>query len=477
MKAGFYDAIFTPPAGSVRAGDYFPAYFKGIAGQLKARAAVFIEGDSTYALACVDCCTLGREVIDRTLEYLAGIGGPRLDAYVISASHTHSGTALSTFVQADLVPLMDEKARKLVEMGVVPDPLCAEWAARQLATAIFMAWQKAEPASISTGRGKEEGFIFNRRFFCRDGRTYTHPGRMNPDICGPAGPTDPMVGVIGAWREDGSLIGAVVNYSCHGTLYSGLLVHGDWPSFVEDTIRRQFGEETGVLVLNGPCGDVTQVDNLSQARAFGLDIARRLGVRVGAEAIKVLAGAEKQPSPTMACGARTLKIRHRVPSPSSLYAAWATIEASGEKQSSAEAIFARERIIAGELARLQPEREVPLAAIQLGDALLLSTPAEFFTSLSLRIKEASPFGNTFIVELANGCVGYVPDKAAFDPESGGGYETALTAYSNLVPEAGDMIADNLIAMSREFIPDKVPEDRSVPPGTYWNYGALGPDLD
>jgi hypothetical protein len=81
-----------------------------------------------------------------------------------------------------------------------------------------------------------------------------------------------------------------------------------------------------------------------------------------------------------------------------------------------------------------------------------------------------------ITELANDCIGYVADKAAFDPKTGGGYETCLTAYSCLVPDAGDLIADALIDMSRAFTPDTVPVDESMPQGSYWSYGSRGPDL-
>lgn len=477
MKAGFYDAVFTPPVGSIQAGDYFPYYFNGVAGELKVRAAVLETEEKRVAIACVDCCTLGKPVIDRAMEYLAGISDMKLDGYIISASHTHSGSSVSPFVQTEMIPRMSTEVQKLVGIGVTPDPIFSEWVARQIATAIFMAAQKAEPALINTGKGEESGFMFNRRLICKDGRAYSHPGKMNPDIVEPAGPIDPMVGVVGAWREDGSLIGAIINFCCHGTTYSGHMVHGDWLAYTEETIKKLFGENTGVVTLNGPCGDVTQVDNRSLAKSFGLDIAKRLGFRVAAEAAKVLMGAEKQPDPTLACLSKTIYIKHRVPTAESLEKAWKTVEEYKDNVKAAPAIFARERIIAGELAKIQLERNVELAAIQIGDAILLSTPAEYFTSLSLRIKESTAFDNTFTVELANDCVGYVPDKAAFDPKHGGGYETVLTAYSNLCPDAGDIIADTLIDMSKAFVPDKTPVDESQPRGVYWSYGALGPDLD
>jgi hypothetical protein len=40
---------------------------------------------------------------------------------------------------------------------------------------------------------------------------------MNPDIIDYAGPIDPQVGVLGAWDEQGKLLGTIVNFSCHAT--------------------------------------------------------------------------------------------------------------------------------------------------------------------------------------------------------------------------------------------------------------------
>ena len=175
---------------------------------------------------------------------------------------------------------------------------------------------------------------------------------------------------------------------------------------------------------------------------------------------------------------KVVPIARRAPRPDSLPQAWKDVEAHRADPGHPDAVFGRERLYAAELARLQPQKPVILTAVQIGDAVLLSTPAEYFTSLSLRIKAESPFARTLVVELANDCVGYVPDKAAFDPKTGGGYETVLTSYSNLAPDAGDIIADNLIAMSRSLTPEAAPEPTpAAAPGKVWDYGRRGPDLD
>jgi hypothetical protein len=58
--------------------------------------------------------------------------------------------------------------------------------------------------------------------------------------------------------------------------------------------------------------------------------------------------------------------------------------------------------------------EVEVQVIALGDRVAwVSLPGEMFVELGLAVKKASPFPYTLIAELANGSVGYVPDRAAY----------------------------------------------------------------
>jgi neutral ceramidase len=80
------------------------------------------------------------------------------------------------------------------------------------------------------------------------------------------------------------------------------------------------------------------------------------------------------------------------------------------------------------------------------------------------------------VELANGVIGYVPTEEALGPR-GGGYETRLTAYSNLEVTAGTQIVKAGIQLARQMKPGAIPEPRRVPPSTSpWEYGSVPPEL-
>jgi hypothetical protein len=64
------------------------------------------------------------------------------------------------------------------------------------------------------------------------------------------------------------------------------------------------------------------------------------------------------------------------------------------------------------------KKDVPLRAevqvISFSDDLaIVSLPGEIFVELGLALKKASPFKHTLIAELANGSIGYVPNREAY----------------------------------------------------------------
>jgi hypothetical protein len=59
--------------------------------------------------------------------------------------------------------------------------------------------------------------------------------------------------------------------------------------------------------------------------------------------------------------------------------------------------------------------DVEVQVIALGDDVAwVSVQGEFFVELGMEIKRRSPFRQTIIVELANGTIGYIPTRRAFD---------------------------------------------------------------
>jgi len=479
LQVGFSTADITPAIGMEMPGGYGKACISRIHDPLKARAAVFVDGTEAVVLVGLDTCEFQSPRIitevRRAVEAQCGLPGDRI---LLAASHTHSGGPLFGMLPEEVADAPDLVKALIQQHSTVADPLYCEWVIRRTVSAICEAYRTREEATLSIGSGQEGEVAFNRRLRMANGRVYTHPGKGNPDILGPAGPIDPEVGVVAAWNARDELIGCVVNYACHATI-ANTGISADYILYIEKTIQAVMGASAQVVFLNGASGDVTQINNMSTSeQEVGDKYVRRVGTRIGAEALKVLVTAERGAGHPLAGKKEILTLQRRRPSPERGRASCAIIEEclrTGERTTAWT--FAKEVLILEYLLQKQPEVEVEIQALQIGPAVFLANPTEYFCELGLDIKRRSPFPFTYIVGLANGSAGYVPTKEAFAP-SGGGYETVLTSLSNLEIAAGDKIRDASLALACQLQPGTVSQaPRIEPPRPPWSYGMLGPDLD
>ena len=75
---------------------------------------------------------------------------------------------------------------------------------------------------------------------------------------------------------------------------------------------------------------------------------------------------------------------------------------------------------------------------------LLFLPGEIFVEIGLAIKQASPFENTIVTELANGSIGYVPDRKAY---AEGNYEPVS---ARCAPGSGELLVETSLRLLREL---------------------------
>ena len=487
MRVGFAERDITPEKGMERPGGYGKAYHTGdVHDPCKVRAVVFDDEAKQVALVGLDTLMVPRHMVLAAREDIQAACGFNPEAedgftsvnhVLISASHSHSAGPLG-FVESSEFDSASELVKYLAfEKSISPDPHYVEHTRRQIVAAVKEACETRVEARCGVGSGYEDKVAFNRRFRMKNGLSYSHPGKGNPDIIEPAGPVDPEVGVIGVWDTENRFLGCVVNYACHATTGPGG-TSADWIFYLEQTIRGVMGQEAIVVFLNGACGDVTQVDNLSlYATDSGERSSRFVGGRVGAESVKVLLGVEPGELASVEARSKVLPIPRRRPSPERLRQALEIAQRDPSESDPTKWTFAKEIVLLDALIAREPVVDVEVQAIQVGPAIFLSNPAEFFCQYGLDIKKGSPFPFTFPVELANGCVGYMPTEEAMG-EHGGGYETRLTSYSNLVVSAGSQIVETSIQLARTLTPGEVPTPPLTRPFTApWLYGNVPPELE
>lgn len=465
-KAGFAEMDITPAIGSEIPGNYRKQFHKTIHDPCKVRAAYFENDGKNVALVGLDALMVPRHVVEKVRARLKDV------EILIGASHSHSSGPVG-MVQPGEYDHAPAEIRKLAyEESSAADATYLKLVEDQTVRAIEQARRNALTSLWGFGAGKEDSAIFNRRFLMKDGKTVTHPRPGNPDIDRVAGKVDGTVTVLGVFNEDKQLTGCVVNYSCHATT-SPRGVSANWIYFMERVIRGAFGEHVVVVFLQGFSGDVTQVDNLDLGPApTGIESARLVGGRVGAEAVKVILSMHPGPAQPVAVVSKTFIEGKRLPGEERLKQARETVAKPGLNRAGAEWVFAKELL----LLEWQPRSvTVEMMAVSIGPMAFISAPGEMFVELGLELRKASPFRYTAPVSLANGCVGYVPTLEAFG-EHGGGYEQRLSSYTNLVPDAGPRMVREGTRLLKALQPTALTRREGGAKFTAaWDYGNIGPD--
>jgi neutral ceramidase len=101
------------------------------------------------------------------------------------------------------------------------------------------------------------------------------------------------------------------------------------------------------------------------------------------------------------------------------------------------------------------EHETWLQVLRVGDVAFVGVPAELFTRLGLDIKNRSPFRYTYVAELANDWIGYIPDREAHKL---GGYQCWTGYHSYAEIGTGERLVDQVVEMLKELANGPVTRD-------------------
>ena len=476
-KAGFADREVVPDAGMEYPGNYGKSIATVVHDPPKVRAAVFDDGKKRIAIVGLDALAIRRETADAARKLIQQKTGIPFENILLTASHSHT-SGPTVMVLPGEYDHADEHVKMLAyEKSSGADPKYLVRFVAGIVDAVTAANSNLAEATLSFGVGKEDKVSFNRRQRMKNGLTFSHAGRGNPDILDYAAPIDPDVSVIGAWSPDGKPLGVLVNFACHATTGPAPF-SANWVYYLEKTIRGGLGADIPVVFLQGDCGDITQVDNLDPfAPKKGDYYGQLIGGCVGAEALKILFRAERSagPFPIESLG-KTWRIPRRIPDPAKVERSLAMTKKSPKEVGTTEWTFAKEIVLLDALLKKERDVEVEVQVIQLGPVAFFSTPAEYFVEFGLEFKKASGFPMGIPVELTNGCVGYVPTEEAFGP-NGGGYETRLTSYSNLEVTAGRQMLDAALELARKLKPTPLPTGPKADSWKEgWPYGSVPPEV-
>ena len=419
FKVGFSEVVITPKL-NLPMGGYSARIGKssGIHDNLFARAVYFNYNNDESLLISADILSFSLEAVKFYRKVIFKKTGIDEDRIFICALHNHSGPdtmglilPLPGFLRRSLdVKYLLNLGEKFVKLAQ-------------------NAKSNSREALVGVGQQlMEKRLIINRREPLRD-------SKFN-------------VGVIRFDDLQGNIIGCIVNYACHGTVLpsDNTLYTAEYPGYLIRRIKARLGKKIGVIYLNGPCGDINpnlfdfNMDlaeiakkkdilydgpghakgNFTRAREIGYAIAdKALDISKEVDCLPVTDFKHRNKSFLLPMedlifdNSLKMRLRHlnfklklggfklfwRVNKPLIPYPV-DFIKRNGKFYQEAE-----------------------IQAIKLNDTAIIGIPGEVFSKLGERIFNKSKFKNTFVVELANGSVGYL---FPLEDYKKGGYELFLS---------------------------------------------------
>jgi hypothetical protein len=416
-RVGAAQVDITPPLGIPLAGYYHERGADGVLDPLYSKALVLEQDGKRAAFVVLDIISTTRAVTDQARAEIEKNHGIKGDHVMISATHAHTGPELS------------ERSRFSGEMGGQKQ-IAADYTAalpKRIAESVRAACERLQPASLSLASGRCENLSFNRRFYMRDGSVGWNPGRLNPNIVMPAGPTDPEVGILYIEKPGTSgplqSVATYINFAMHPDTTGGSKISADWPGALSRVLGSYHGQNHVTLLANGTCGNLNHFDVSWKWVASGTNEPNRIGVVLGAAVLQAYKGLKPVTPGPLAAKSESLEFALPEITPQQVAEARKTVDATKDDRSGNFMELVRSYRALDVAAREGKQHRLEVQAISLGrDVAWVGLPGEVFVELGLAIKKRSPFKQTFVVELANENIGYIPDlrsyaEGNYEPES------------------------------------------------------------
>lgn len=403
LRVGAAAVDITPKPGTPMAGYYRYRAVEGVRDPLYAKAIVVEQGGGVAALVALDLSGTTRPVVEQARDLIRQQAGIEPDRVLISATHTHTGPQLPRG------SLIDEITRANAPEGaeyVKILPL-------KIAEAVSKAKAALAPAGASAAVGKVQGISFNRRVL-RNGASQAiwQPRTIDQATERPAGPIDPDLGLLVFGRADGSdsPVAAYVNFAMHPTsVGGGQQVSADYPGVLTRLLSERHGGNMVALFANGCCGNINHTDYITGTRRT----TEQLGTALADVAGKAWPKREQLMTFTPRARSEMVKLERRRFTEAEIDKA-KEIARRMMTESLGTVPMAEAVCILETVAKQEVPLEAEVQGIALSDELaIVALPGEIFVELGLAIKAASPFRYTLIAELANGSIGYIPNREAY----------------------------------------------------------------
>ena len=420
LQAGAATANITPWLGVTVPGAVRTRTAQDVDDELLARALVLDNGSTRIAMVTCDLIAIPQNIGDAVKTRIQERCGIPPQHVMINATHTHTAAGI-----ADL-------------LGTDGSPEYIDWVPLKIADAVELATLRLTPARAGFGSVQEDRIAFNRRWHLSDGTVKMNPGKDNPDLVKPTGPTDPELAMIYVESEDGDPISAVASYSLHyiGT-DNGNAISADYFGHFARLIKQYLSDTCVPLLWNAASGQINNIDfsgNWSW-KDRGHAHAKKMAAVLAGHMITEIQLMDMQSEVSLSGALADFEFKRKRITSEDLEIANKILSCPAGTFDQYDSgpfswvvghpippgsvdVYAQECV---RLSKLPETLKAPVQVLKIGEAAVVALPGEIFVETGLNIKSRSNARPLFIVSLANGYIGYVCTDEALVNE--GGYET------------------------------------------------------
>jgi len=428
LKCGASDVNITPELGVHMPGGWTNRPAQYVYDELYTHAIVFEDDNMTIAFASVDTLYVSFAMVKAIREMVNEQTGIPKENILVAATHTHFS------FEIDLATYKPEEEKFTAPQTVT----CA----KKIASAIVLAYKRRRDAVIGFGSCEEHDISFIRRFFMKTGGVRMNPPMMSPDLIKPEGVIDPEVGIIRVDTPEGEPIAVMSNFACHLCVASKDGYSADFGGEISNEIKRALGDNVVSVFFAGCCGNINHID-FTGGHPYGKDhhikMGRILGYKILFQREKIKCTAEA----ALGVSSEDITVDRRQPTAENI--AYMNEVFAKAEPTPKELSYANSYKYLSENPKMQETFEVQ--TFKIGDIGFTGLPGEIFVECGFAVKEGSPFKNNFVIELANGCLGYVSTPEA---QKNGGYETELSRYTFTPPETIGLMSDSAVKQLKQL---------------------------
>ena len=471
LKFGWAEVDITPPKGTKISldGQFFERITDEVESPISVTALTIDNGSDFVIMCSCDLVGIGDNLNQLVKERLLKNGTVDPDKVILSAIHTHTsytytretfinrGMGNSLAVLTKLVP-EDIAYKPLVsnEEGMNPD-VALDFLANKIVEAVEHSWENREHGYYRNAFGRAAVGMCRR--VCYDDNSALMWGDTNtPNFTELEAGNDNGIELIFTYDENKKLTGVVGNIACPAQVVEHRsYISSDYWGKVKENLRKEYGEDVFLLGLCSAAGDQCPrdmirwvhpesyiddpnikrdavIERIADPSMFDVSGLKLVGRRISSEIIAVheeLTSEYKDEAELIHTTPLVVLPLRRV-TKADYKNALEMIDKFVEKNKGSTISFddnAAMHVYAGIITRYELQKTVDVFPIEVhivrfGDIAIATNPFELFLDYGNQIRARSKAKQTFLIQLACGCNGYLPTEKA---EKGGHYSAYVSS--------------------------------------------------